>query len=183
MKYRKKKVPVSRPTLMSPLLIEQSYRLALLGLTNRQMAEFFDVNVSTIEMWFRENEEFATIVREGKMLADSKAAESAYKRAVGYDYTEKKTTMVKGKVYKVEISEKHMPPDVTAAFKWLALRRKSDWIEVSKSEHRELKTSVNMDMKYIQTELEGGKLSVEEMKLALKFGLMQAATQNDVPIN
>ena len=66
-----------------------------------------------------------------------------------WDYQPKKTTYVKAVVVKKEESEKHMPADVTAGFKFLALRRKNNWIEVSKSEHRVQQTSMNIDLTYV----------------------------------
>ena len=45
------KGPGGRPTKFDESLIDQAYKLSLLGATDEQIAAFFEVAVSTIYLW------------------------------------------------------------------------------------------------------------------------------------
>ena len=47
----KAKRPIGRPTKYKHEYAEQTYKLCLLGATDEEIANFFDVNVATINRW------------------------------------------------------------------------------------------------------------------------------------
>lgn len=115
---------VGRPTKYTVEMAEQAYKLCLLGFTNEELAEFFDVALDTIHAWRRTRPEFSYALREGRDIADAKVAKSLFKRACGYDAPDLHITTWGGDVIKTPII-KHYPPEPGAASHWLAVRRRN----------------------------------------------------------
>jgi len=105
---------------------EMSYRLCSLGMIDSEMAYVFSVSERSVHKWKKLYPEFSECIRQGKMIADSKVAESLYKRATGFTLPETLTfELQKGEFTKeVERVEtiKHYPPDVRACELWLRNR-------------------------------------------------------------
>lgn len=107
---------------------DQARKLALLGLTNEEMAEFFGVHVSTFYRWQAENFAFREAVNDGKVIADANVAESLYKRATGEHvavekvYTNKQT----GERQTLKVMT-YIPGEASAALNWLKNRRRQSW--------------------------------------------------------
>lgn len=72
-----------RPSGYDPSMNEQARKLALLGLTDEQMAEFFGVTAQTFYNWQAEFPAFFEAVHAGKLVADADVAASLYQRAIG----------------------------------------------------------------------------------------------------
>lgn len=110
----------------------QTKRLCEMGMTNREIADFFQVSVHTIHRWRANYPEFAEAFVTGKELADDRVERALYNRAIGYSYdSEKIVTISLGKnagtaIERVPIVE-HVPPDVKAAELWLKNRRPKEW--------------------------------------------------------
>lgn len=113
--------PVGRPTKFKTEFIEQAYKLALLGATDIELADFFGVDEATITRWKQEIEEFCTSIKKGKRAADANVAESLYKRACGYSHKETHFNVVDGELVTTEV-DKFYPPDTGAAMAWLKNR-------------------------------------------------------------
>ena len=130
-----------RPTDYDPKYCQQAKKLCLLGYTDAQLADFFEVAESTINLWKKEHLEFSESVKEGKKYANADVAHSLYKRAVGV--TVKETTFervdrretLEGladsdmliEPYKKKIVIKELPPDQGAAMNWLKNREPELW--------------------------------------------------------
>lgn len=80
---------------------EKALKLALLGLTDEEMAVAFDVAVSTIYKWKLDHPDFREALQDGKIKADANVARSLYKKA--------------------------LEGDTTSAIFWLKNRRPKDW--------------------------------------------------------
>ncbi len=107
---------------------EKARKFALLGLTDKQIADAFDIDESTIHAWKKDHIEFIQALKEGKEIADANVAESLYKRASGYEH--KAIKMFYDKDSKEVIKEEyieHYPPDSTAMIFWLKNRRSDLW--------------------------------------------------------
>lgn len=115
-----------RPTKYKEEYAQQAYKLCLLGATDKDLADFFDVAESTINEWKLEHEEFSEAIRRGKVVADAEIANSLYHRAKGYKHPEDKIFQVGGKPLIVPTT-KHYPPDTAAALIWLKNRQKDKW--------------------------------------------------------
>lgn len=141
----------------------QAYQLALLGLTEKQMAAVMDVSDKTIELWKNSHSRFATALREGKEVADGKVAHSLNKRANGFTINSEHISVYKGEVTRVPIKV-YYPPDTNAAIKWLELRQGKLW-------SRKDGPGVINNIRILKIDLSG--CSMEELKLAEKLGLRQ----------
>ncbi len=135
-----------RPTDYRDEYVEQAFRLALLGATDKEMAAIWDVDESTVNNWKIAHPEFLVSIKAGKIEADSKVASSLYKRAIGYEYRE--TTFekigegegtvevgeegmesIEQDVYKKKVVVKELAPDVAAINIWLKNRRGKNKID------------------------------------------------------
>lgn len=115
-----------RPSKYEDSFAEQVYNYCLLGATDDQLADFFDVNVDTINDWKKTKPEFSDALKRGKVLADLKVADSLFQRACGYQHPDTDIKVINGQIVKTDIT-KHYPPDTTAAIFWLKNRQKNSW--------------------------------------------------------
>ena len=121
-----------RPTKYKPEYDELAFNYCLLGATNDQMAEFFDVDPSTIDNWIAAHESFLGSIKKGRAVADGKVARSLYERANGYSHPEDDIRTVsigdnQGSEIVITPTIKHYPPDTTAAIFWLKNRQTKLW--------------------------------------------------------
>jgi len=93
--------------------VKQAYKLCLLGATDKQLADFFEVNTDTIYAWKKIYPEFSESIKRGKSMADAKVAESLYKISIGYKYTVEKVINHNGKTTIIR-TKKHCHPNVRA---------------------------------------------------------------------
>jgi len=118
MEKRKK----GHPTDYKPEYDNQAFRLCLLGATDKDLADFFNVTETTINNWKIAHSNFFESIKKGKTEADIQIAESLHKRAKGYEITE--TVITKDGAIDVE---KHYPPDPTSIIFWLKNRQPKHW--------------------------------------------------------
>lgn len=123
-----------RPTAYKPDFCEQARKLAELGATDREIAEFFNVNERTLYRWVHEYPEFCQALKVGKDVADDRVERSLYRRAIGYSHDAVKIMQFQGEEIVVPYVE-HAPPDVTACIFWLKNRRKAEWRDKVEHEH------------------------------------------------
>jgi len=98
----------------------------MLGATDKEMADFFGVAESTLNLWKKEHKEFSESLKRGKVLADANVANRLYQRAMGYEHPEDKIFNDNGEPLIIP-TVKHYPPDSVAAIFWLKNRRKDQW--------------------------------------------------------
>jgi hypothetical protein len=89
-------VRTGRPTLYRPELCELARRLALLGLTETEMAEAFNIDVGTLIEWKARHKEFREAIERGGVHADAHMADSLYHRGLGYRHEAVKIFMPAG---------------------------------------------------------------------------------------
>lgn len=116
-----------RPCGYAPSMDEQVYKLSLLGMTDEQMARFFDVSRNTFHRWKTENSGFRDAIQRGKEIADAEVAHALFKRATGMRIVSEKA--MKGPDGSIIITQTvtELPPDSRAASHWLANRRRTAW--------------------------------------------------------
>ena len=117
---------VGRPSSFKPEYVKQAKKLCALGLTDGELAKFFDVHVGTIYRWQAKFPDFCDALKVGKAPADDRVERSLYHKAVGYTFESEKIFNYQGEVVRAKTIE-HVPPDTTAAIFWLKNRRKEDW--------------------------------------------------------
>lgn len=158
-----------RPTSFRPRFTQLAYQFALLGATDKQMAEFFGVAESTFNLWKQRQKGFSESIKKGKAEADAIIAASLFHRAKGYTHKAVKILQHEGSSYEHEYTE-HYPPDATAAIFWLKNRQPELWRDKQHVEHG--------------GRIGGGPATVEEMsieqidaELAKRKAKQEAASQ------
>ena len=126
---------MARPTDYREEYAEQARKLCLLGYTDKQLADFFNVSEQTINTWKIKHPQFLESIKRGKEIADVNVVESLYKRAIGieYDEIELKTD---GKVKSKRVVKKFIPPDTTAQIFWLKNRQPKSWRDKQEIDHQ-----------------------------------------------
>lgn len=125
---------MARPTKFKPEMVEQARKLAKLGATDREAADFFQVDEATIHRWKHIYPEFCESLKVGKEAADDRVTQSLYRKAVGYTFDSMKYHSYEGAVIETPCVE-HVPPSDTAAIFWLKNRRPDEWREKTTVEH------------------------------------------------
>lgn len=114
-----------RPSKYKAEYNKQVTKLCRLGATDKELADFFEVDEATINRW-KDDDEFCKSLKRGKIQADANVADRLYKRATGYSHKEDKIFNHNG-VPLIVPTEKHYPPDTTAAIFWLKNRQPDRW--------------------------------------------------------
>lgn len=120
----KEKHAGGRPTKYNKQNCEQARKLCLLGYTDKQLADFFEVDEATINRWKIKYPEFCESIKKGKVIADGEVADSLFHRAKGYSHKDTHISNYQGEITKTDIT-KHYPPDTAAAFIWL--KNRASW--------------------------------------------------------
>jgi hypothetical protein len=121
-------MPPGRPSKFKEEYNEQVTKLCLLGATDKEIADFFNVDEATINNWKKSKEGFFESLKKGKLIADANVGQALYHRACGYHHLEDKIfNNGEGKPPTIIETTKHYPPDTAAAFIWLKNRRPESW--------------------------------------------------------
>jgi hypothetical protein len=116
-----------RPTKFKPEYVEQASKLCLMGATDEDLANFFDVTITTIWRWKTSEPEFCNAINKvEKDFADGRVQRSLYQRALGYSYDAVKIFNGPNGVVEVPYRE-HVPPDPACCMFWLKNRRREQW--------------------------------------------------------
>lgn len=131
---------IGRPSLYDPDEHPRAvFALAEKGKTIADIAEAFDVAMSTVTLWAKEHPEFSVALKLGREAADDKVERALFEKATGYSHPAVKILAVSSgqgcgsRIETVEYTE-HYPPDTEAAKFWLKNRRGSKWREKSEVE-------------------------------------------------
>lgn len=140
-----------RPTDYRSEYVEQAVKLARLGATDLDLADFFGCAESTIYCWKNDHPEFSEALRSGKQLADAEVADKLYKRATGYQHDAVKIVAdaKTGLDHTVKYIE-HYPPDTTACIFWLKNRRPDLWRDKQEVEQKN-ETTISGDLNVAAT--------------------------------
>src|SRR5690554_800922 len=124
---------MARPTKYRAEHAEQARKLCLLGATDADLADFFEVTISTINKWKKDHKGLSESLKAGKRLADADVAERLYQRAMGYSHPEEKVFNNQGEMV-THVTTKHYPPDPTSMIYWLKNRDPERWREKAAEE-------------------------------------------------
>jgi hypothetical protein len=169
------KKQTGRPSAYKPEFKEQAYKFALLGLTDKQMADIFEVSEQTFNDWKKKKDGFLESLKNGKEVADCEVSKSLYKRANGYSYNE--TTkelrsyidedgLQKNELVTTKIVKKEVSPDTGAAMAWLNNRQPALW----RSKKEVLQTNLNVETTYEELEQIAAKEGITVDELADREG-------------
>lgn len=145
-----------RPSSYSPTYHpDQAFKLALLGATEKQIAETWEISPDTLNEWKRLHPAIAESLARGREPADAEIAHSLYHRAKGYSHKAYKIFMPAGAsepVYAEYVQ--HYPPDTPAAALWLQNRR---------GRKRAAEDAIMWTQRIEHTGADGGPISLEAL--------------------
>lgn len=127
-------MPAGRPSKYKPEFAKQAAKLCLLGATDANLADFFGVSVSTINLWKVQHVEFSESIKVPKAEADERVEQSLYRRAMGYEHDEVDIRVIDSAVVQTP-TRKFYPPDSTAMIFWLKNRKPQEWRDKQEVEH------------------------------------------------
>lgn len=117
---------MARPSKYDPAFSEQAAKLCKLGATDRELADFFKVAESTLNLWKVQHPEFSESLKLGKDEADKRVEHALFHRAMGYSHPEVHVSNYQGVITMTPLT-KHYPPDPTACIFWLKNRKPEAW--------------------------------------------------------
>ena len=121
-------MPGGRPSSYKPEYAKQAEKLAMLGATDQEIADFFEVDVRTVYRWKHDYDKFCQALKAGKDVVDDRVERSLYQKAIGYEQEEVKIFMPAGAEAPVYAPYRaKVAPDTTAAIFWLKNRRSDQW--------------------------------------------------------
>lgn len=136
---------VGRRTLYRPEFVRIAEKMALLGATDKEMADALGVNESTFNNWKARYPDLTQALKCGKLQADANVAQSLYQSALGYSHPEDdiRTVSVGDGMSEIVITPttKHYPPNPTSAIFWLKNRQPKLW-----RDKVEVESEVNVNM-------------------------------------
>ena len=178
---------------------QQAYKLALIGLNDKQIADVIGVYEGTLNYWKKHKTGFKECLQRGKTQADANVAKALYQRAIGYQHPETHVMPNKIKEYGLDsvtgkryiICErnepllvpliKYYPPDSFACLKWLALRQRELWSETHTINHVH---DGKVTVEHIQNQLSDiQEYSTDELKRALHLGIKEQIENGNVTSN
>lgn len=127
------------PTLYKEIYNDQAFKLCLLGATDSELADFFDIAESTLNLWKTKHPEFVESIRAGKVAADLKIAGALYDGAMDRLIPTQQAVKVKSVYWDengkrceketVEVVEvmQGVPGDFRNQRFWLMNRQKDKW--------------------------------------------------------
>lgn len=117
-----------RPTKYKAEYAKTAGKLCAMGATDEELADFLDVNRSSVQRWRVSHPAFNQAMLDGKEHADSRVARALYSKALGYEFEETVTTVdADGVIKEVKTSRRHQASDNTAMVFWLKNRRPDEW--------------------------------------------------------
>ncbi len=144
-----------RPTDYSMDYNTQVEKLCKLGATDKELADFFEVSESTLNLWKTQYPAFSESIKAGKDLADANVAERLYQRALGFEHDSEELITVSNGTGMGSSVERHpirkiYPPDTAAAIFWLKNRQRGKWRDKSETE---LSGAQQITVKYVKEQL------------------------------
>ena len=118
-----------RPSKYDPKYNEQARKLCLMGYTDKDLADFFEIAESTLNLWKNQKPGFLESLKAGKSLADAEVVASLYQKAVGYSCKDTKFASFEGAITDEKEYTKNYPPCPISIKYWLNNRQPERWRE------------------------------------------------------
>jgi len=153
------------PAVWNDKRCDQAYKLALLGATDKIMADVMGVHVTTIDYWKRKNKGgFLDALTKGKVAADAKVAECFFLNCIDRYVDDEIYHVVAGRVVKTK-TKTFVRGDKWAQKQWLATRQRGLWTEITKTEN--VQTNININ------KFDFSGLSTKELELVKKLQIQE----------
>lgn len=97
------------------------------GLIDEQIAHNMGIRRSTLSEWKKRFSDIADALKKNKNIVDIEVENALYKRAVGYEYTEKTIEIDDDGKKRVKVTKKSMAPETLAIIFFLKNRKPDEW--------------------------------------------------------
>jgi hypothetical protein len=173
----KQKHKAGRKGYFQPWMINEARELiGKLGARVQDLAEYFEVDINTVNYWIRTKPEFARAVKRGRLEAALKAAKALFQKAVGFSHPDVQIMQYKGNPVIVPYI-KHYPPDAYAAHKYLTIIFREVWADTAKIEHKH-SYSGSIDVRSIES-IALNELTKEQQELLFQLNLKQLTAPSE----
>lgn len=150
---------------------ERAYRLALLGLTNKEIGVAFGIAVETVDDWMAAYPDFRAAIYAGRELADAEVVRALFQKAVGYEHDEMITATYQGDFIDKVVTKKYAP-DTAACIYWLNNRRRRQKEPWTNSQKMELTGAGGGPILLAPAEAEAaGRLTDDELEALASAGI------------
>lgn len=105
------------------------------GLIETDICKRLGISVMTLNRYKQDHSELCESLKRGKEVVDYEVEQKLLKRAMGYLYTEKKTTTNPDGTSYVTETVKEVVADTTAQIFWLKNRKPKEWRDKQEIEH------------------------------------------------
>ena len=150
--------------------LQQVKELAMLGLTDVQIATVWGITVDCLAKWKNNKPGFYEALQQGRIPSLGEVAASLFKAANGFEYEEDAITSYQGEVTVTRI-KKYKAPNPWACAKILAIKDRTNWSEVQRSES--IHTNINiakLDLSSMTTEQISLLESIQKKQLTENVG-------------
>jgi hypothetical protein len=154
--------------LTDEIISEAQELVGLLGLRNEDLADYFDVNITTIESWCKKNDQFAKALKVGRIHYGLKVAKALCMKAVGFTMPDTHIMQHQGIPITVEYT-KYYPPDAYAAHKYLSIIFRDIWADSATIKHEHSGTITHRQIEDLPLD----ELEKQERDLLFSLGLKQ----------
>jgi len=120
-------MPAGRPTEYKPEYVERAAEMCANGATDIELADEFEVSVSTLYNWRAKFPEFLRAIKTAKQVADERVERSLFQRASGYEHQAVKVSFDKDGNPLYAPYREVIPPDPTSMIFWLKNRKSEEW--------------------------------------------------------
>lgn len=124
-----------RDTLYRDSFVAAAQKLCAGGMTDYQIADFFEVSTQTLTRWRCTYPEFNDAFKVGREYATERVKRAVYHRAVGYEVEAVKVFQYKGEIISETIRE-HIPPSDNAGQFWLRNKAPEEFADKGHEPHR-----------------------------------------------
>lgn len=97
------------------------------GLIDEQIAHNMGIRRSTLSEWKKRFPDITDALKKNKNIVDIEVENALYKRAVGYEYTEKTIEIDDDGKKRVKTTKKRMAPETLAIIFFLKNRKPDEW--------------------------------------------------------
>jgi hypothetical protein len=146
---------------------ELVFNMAILGLTEKEMATILGVCIETFNYWKKAKRGFGSKLEKGKRPANAKVARHFYLNCIDRYVEEEQVVVVDHEIHKVKV-KKFQKGNWQAQAKFLALRERALYAEV-----KQLEITNNVNVKIATIDLTDFK--PEEIAVMNKMRLKQLA--------
>ncbi len=122
------------PVAYRPEFAEEARKLALIGVTDQELASHFQIPLATLDQWRATVPEFARGILYGRSLGDAEVVDRLHQSATGI-FRDVVNTPV-GMEGEPPPAIRRRSPSRAALNFWLANRRPVEWLEMVEAESR-----------------------------------------------